>query len=152
VEKVQPAATKPSTATTSVATPTPAAPKEPKPEAKPESQPAPKAPKTPEPVAAAPEGKQVDDVGGEFDRAAAVAALGAAASAASGCRKEGDPTGVATVHVTFSNAGRATRAVVEGPPFAGTATGGCIAEMLRKAKVPPFGGDRVTVTKRVVIQ
>jgi hypothetical protein len=154
VEKAQPAAgTKPNNATTEVATSTPAAPKEPKPEAKPGSQPAPKEPKKPEPVAAAvPEGKQVDDVGGEFDREAAVAALSSAASAASGCRKEGDPSGVAIVHVTFSNAGRATRAVVEGPPFAGTATGGCIAEMLRKAKVPPFGGDRVTVTKRVVIQ
>jgi hypothetical protein len=113
---------------------------------------APKEPKKPEPVAAATEQKQVDDVGGEFDRAAAAAALGAAAGAASGCRKEGDPTGVAVVHVTFSNAGRATRALVEGPPFAGTATGGCIAEALRKVKVPPFGGDRVTVTKRVVIQ
>jgi hypothetical protein len=146
------ASAKPSTATTHVVTPatpspaaaTPATPKEPKPEAtaaKPEG-------KKPTP----PEQPQVDDVGGEFDKAAAGAALGAAASSAAGCRKEGDPTGVAVVHVTFSNAGRATRALVEGPPFAGTATGGCIADTLRRAKVPPFGGDRVTVTKRVVIQ
>jgi hypothetical protein len=92
------------------------------------------------------------DVDAEFDKGAASAALGSAAQQASSCRKPGDPTGVATVHVTFSNAGRATRAVVEGPPFAGTATGGCIADILRKAKVPPYGGDRVTVTKRVVIQ
>lgn len=90
--------------------------------------------------------------GGEFDKAAAATALGAAADQASGCRKDGDPSGVATVHVTFSNSGRATRATIEGPPFAGTPTGGCIAAALRGAKVPPFGGDRVTVTKRVVIR
>jgi hypothetical protein len=92
------------------------------------------------------------DMGGDFDRASAAAALGAAASSASGCRKEGDPTGLAVVHVTFTNSGKATRATIEGPPFAGTATGGCIAAAMRGAKVPPFGGDKVTVTKRVVIQ
>jgi hypothetical protein len=90
--------------------------------------------------------------GGEFDRDAAAAALSAAASQASSCRKEGDPSGVAVVRVTFSNAGRATRATLEGPPFAGTATGGCIAAAMRSAQVPPYGGDRVTVSKRVVIR
>jgi hypothetical protein len=100
---------------------------------------------------AAPEPKEVA-VGGDFDRAAAGTALTGAAQEASGCRKEGDPSGVAVVHVTFSNAGRATRAVIEGPPFAGTQTGGCIAATLRKATVPPYGGDRVTVTKKVVIR
>jgi len=101
------------------------------------------------PAAGAPE-KEVA-VGGEFDRAAAGTALAGAAQEASGCRKEGDPSGVALVRVTFSNAGRATRAVIEGPPFAGTQTGGCIAATLRKATVPPYGGDRVTVSKKVVI-
>jgi hypothetical protein len=99
---------------------------------------------------AAPEPKEVA-VGGEFDRAAAAAALTSAAQEASGCRKEGDPSGVAIVRVTFSNAGRATRAVIEGPPFAGTQTGGCIAATLRKATVPAYGGERVTVSKKVVI-
>jgi hypothetical protein len=103
------------------------------------------------PASPEPEPKQVD-MGGEFDKAAAGVALGAATTQASGCRKGGDPTGVAVVHVTFANSGRATRATIEGPPFAGTATGGCIAAALRGATVPPFGGDRVTVTKRVVIQ
>ena len=108
--------------------------------------------KKPEPAATSePEPKQVD-MGGDFDKSAASAALGAAASQAASCRKGGDPAGVATVHVTFSNSGHATRATIEGPPFAGTATGGCIAAALRSAKVPPFGGDRVTVTKHVVIE
>jgi hypothetical protein len=131
-------------------------PKEPKPaEASPApaKETAPKAETKPaeaKPAPAAAEPKEVA-VGGEFDKAAAGTALSSAAQEASGCRKEGDPSGVAIVHVTFSNAGRATRAVIEGPPFAGTQTGGCIAATLRKATVPPYGGDRVTVTKKVVI-
>ncbi len=86
-----------------------------------------------------------------FDRGAAVAALRTAAGAASSCRRGSDPSGTATVTVTFANSGRAINANVSGPPFAGTATGGCIAAAMRRARVPPFSGDRVTVSKRVVI-
>lgn len=87
-----------------------------------------------------------------FDTAAASAALKEAASNASSCRQGGDPSGVANVTVTFANSGRAINANVSGPPFAGTVTGGCIASKMRQAKVPPFGGDRITVRKQVVIQ
>ena len=90
--------------------------------------------------------------GAPFDRGAAVAALRTAAGAASSCRRGSDPSGTATVTVTFANSGRAINANVSGPPFAGTATGGCIAAAMRRARVPPFSGDRVTVSKRVVIQ
>jgi hypothetical protein len=90
--------------------------------------------------------------GAEFDRAAASAALSAAAGQASACRKEGDPTGSAAVVVTFAPSGRVTSANVNGPPFAGTATGGCIAAAMRRAKVPPFSGAHVTVGKTVVIR
>jgi predicted Zn finger-like uncharacterized protein len=89
---------------------------------------------------------------GPFDRAAAAAALTAGAAQASGCKKEGDPSGVASVVITFAPSGRVTSANVSGPPFAGTPTGGCIANALRKAHVPPFEGDRVTVSKTIVIQ
>ena len=145
-----PVSPKPSNPTTTVAT---SAPAQPKPEStpKPAATPKPEASK-PETSKPAPVQPEVSDVGGDFDRSAASTALGAAAGVASSCRKAGDPTGVAVVHVTFANSGRATRALVEGPPFAGTATGGCIADALRNTKVPPYGGDRVTVTKRVVIQ
>jgi hypothetical protein len=88
---------------------------------------------------------------GPFDRAAAAQALSAQAAAASSCRKEGDPSGRALVTVTFATSGRAVRATVDGPPFAGTATGGCIASTMRRAKVPAFSGERVTVTKTVHI-
>jgi hypothetical protein len=89
---------------------------------------------------------------GPFDRAAAQAALTSAAAQASACRKDGDPSGIAAVVITFAPSGRVTSANVSGPPFAGTPTGSCIASALRKAKVPPFDGDRVTVSKTITIQ
>lgn len=87
-----------------------------------------------------------------FNTGAARSALTTAARNASSCRGPDDPSGVARVSVTFSPSGRAVRAVVQGPPFAGTKTGGCIAARLRAARVPPFQGDRVTVKKKVVVQ
>lgn len=87
-----------------------------------------------------------------FNKGAASAALSQAATHASSCRQPGDPSGTAQVEVTFSPSGRATRAIIGGPPFRGTATGSCIAQAMRAAQVPPFAGDLVTVQKRVVIQ
>jgi hypothetical protein len=89
--------------------------------------------------------------GGEFDKAAANAALTGAVGQAASCKKEGDPSGRAQVSVTFAPSGRVTIANVNGPPFAGTATGGCIAKAFRSASVAPFTGDAVTVSKTVNI-
>lgn len=135
---------------------------EPKPQApsstKPVEEPAtkPKAEAPPEPVAPGPKEEPKPAVpsepAGPFDRAAAAAALTSAASAASTCRKDGDPSGTASVVITFAPSGRVTSANIGGPPFAGTPTGGCIAAALRKARVPPFEGDRVTVSKTIVVQ
>jgi hypothetical protein len=86
-----------------------------------------------------------------FDKGAAEAAVSSAASAASACRQEGDPSGTTTVTVTFAPSGRATTATVNGPPFAGTKTGGCIASAMRRAHVPAFSGSPVTVSKTIVI-
>jgi len=105
-----------------------------------------------EPKERAPEPAVPSGPVGDFDPAAAAAALTSGAGQASSCRKEGDPSGVATVVITFAPSGRVTSANVSGPPFAGTATGGCIAAVLRKARVPAFEGDRVTVSKTIVIQ
>jgi predicted Zn finger-like uncharacterized protein len=82
-----------------------------------------------------------------FSKASAISALGAAASSAGGCKKPGGPTGVGKVQVTFAPSGRVTSATVMGPPFAGTAVGGCVAGAFRRAKVPAFGGSPVTVSK-----
>lgn len=86
-----------------------------------------------------------------FNRDAAVAALNSAVSQASGCRQPGDPSGTARVVITFAPSGRVTSANLSGPPFAGTRTGGCIASTMRRARVPPFSGSHVTVSKSVVI-
>jgi hypothetical protein len=107
-------------------------------------------PKTDKPLEAAP--TTPAEPAGPFDRAAAAAALTAGAAQASACRKEGDPSGVASVVITFAPSGRVTSATIGGPPFAGTPTGGCIAAALRKARVPPFEGERVTVSKTIVVQ
>ncbi len=90
--------------------------------------------------------------GTDFDRSAAVSALKSAAAQASSCRKDGDPSGTATLTITFAESGRVTTATIQGPPFAGTATGGCIASTMRHVQIPAFDGDRVTVTKLVVIE
>lgn len=100
------------------------------------------------PPAAAPPAVQ----GPAFDVGAARAALASAAGQASSCRRGADPSGTATVTVTFSPSGRVTSANISGPPFAGTPTGGCIASAMRRAVVPPFAGDHKTVSKRVVIR
>lgn len=89
---------------------------------------------------------------GAFDKSAAVAALQVATAQASGCRKPGDPSGMARVVVTFAPSGRVTSATISGPPFSGTQTGGCIASQFRSARVPAFEGALVTVTRSVVIQ
>ncbi|HWA72472.1 MAG TPA: zinc-ribbon domain-containing protein [Polyangiaceae bacterium] len=82
-----------------------------------------------------------------FSKASAVSALGAAAGSAGSCKKLGGPTGPGKVTVTFANSGRVTTANVTGAPYAGTSVGGCVASLFRKAKVPPFSGSPVTVSK-----
>jgi predicted Zn finger-like uncharacterized protein len=82
-----------------------------------------------------------------FSKASAISALGGAAGSAGGCKKAGGPTGVGKVQVTFAPSGRVTSATVMGPPFAGTAVGGCVASAFRRAKVPAFSGNPVTVSK-----
>jgi hypothetical protein len=94
-----------------------------------------------EPKAAAPASDQ------PFSKAAAVSALSAAAGSAGSCKKLGGPTGSGRVQVTFAPSGRVTTANVEGAPFAGTSVGGCVASLFRKAHIPPFSGNAVTVSK-----
>ena len=86
-----------------------------------------------------------------FDKNAAVAALGAAAASAGSCKTPDGPIGSGKVSVTFAPSGRATATNVAGE-LAGTEVGGCVARLFRSAKVPPFSGDPVTVTKSFSIQ
>ena len=85
----------------------------------------------------------------EFDREAAGNALSAAAGAAAACRTD-QSAGASTVpvSVTFAPSGRVTTANVAGP-YAGTATGSCIAQAFKGARIPAFGGGPVSVRKTV---
>jgi predicted Zn finger-like uncharacterized protein len=103
------------------------------------------APAAPAPAAPAAGGS------GDFDRAAALSALSAAATAAQACKKPDGPTGSGRIAVTFANNGTATTANVEGPPFAGTPVGGCVAARFRSVHIPPFGGSVITVRKTFII-
>ncbi len=87
-----------------------------------------------------------------FSPAAAAQAIETAANQASQCRRAGDPSGLARITVTFASSGRVTRALVSGPPFAGTETGSCIAATFRRTQVAPFSGKRVTLRKTVTIR
>ena len=89
--------------------------------------------------------------GAAFDKNAAVAALGAAAASAGSCKQADGPTGSGKVSVTFAPSGRATATSVAGE-LAGTEVGGCVARLFRSAKVPPFTGDPVTVSKSFSVQ
>ncbi|HYQ14673.1 MAG TPA: GYF domain-containing protein [Polyangiaceae bacterium] len=109
---------------------------------------APDAPAAAAPAAAAP---AATPEAAAFDKNAAVAALGAAAASAGSCKKPDGPTGSGKVSVTFAPSGRATATSVAGD-LAGTEVGGCVARIFRAAKVPPFSGDPVTVSKSFTIQ
>jgi hypothetical protein len=116
----------------------------------------PKAKAAQEPKAAAekptPSAAPASGAGKSFDRGAALAALSQAASQSGGCKKPGDPSGVAKVNVTFAPSGKATSAQINGPPFAGTSTGSCLAKLFRSVTVPPFEGDPVSASKTVNIR
>ena len=88
---------------------------------------------------------------GSFNKQAAIAALGAAAAQAAACKKPDGPTGTGRATVTFATSGRVTSANVSGGGFGGTAVGGCVASIFRRASVPPFSGGTVTVSKSFTI-
>jgi predicted Zn finger-like uncharacterized protein len=85
--------------------------------------------------------------GGPFSVSAAQVALTQAAANAGSCGKPGGPTGSGKAQVTFAPSGRVTSANVATPPFAGTPVGGCVAGVFRRARVPAFSGEPVTVSK-----
>jgi hypothetical protein len=84
---------------------------------------------------------------GPFDRGAAYGALGSVDLQS--CKKgDGAPS---HVKITFAPNGRVTNAVVDAPPFAGTAVGNCVSAKFRGAHIPPFLGPAVTLGKSFTI-
>jgi hypothetical protein len=86
-----------------------------------------------------------------FDRAAASANLGAIAATVQSCKKPDGPTGSGHVTLTYSPDGTVQSAVVDQPPFAGTAVGGCVAGKFRGSHIPAFSGGPLNVGKTFVI-
>lgn len=85
-----------------------------------------------------------------FSRAAAVQTLDRAIDAAQECRMDGGPIGPSHARITFAPTGEVTDVELEAP-YAGTSVGECIEKKFRRAAVPDFDGDAVTVGKTFTI-
>jgi hypothetical protein len=83
-----------------------------------------------------------------FDRPAAARALGISVAS---CKRGDGPTGTGHVKVTFLPSGAASAVEVEAP-YAGTATGACVAQRYRGATVPAFAGGPLSVGKTFAIE
>jgi eukaryotic-like serine/threonine-protein kinase len=81
-----------------------------------------------------------------LNRSSALTALSKAANSAASCQREGGPTGTGTASITFSPDGPVSSVSVSAP-FAGTPVGTCIQTVFRGARVPPFSGSAVTLSK-----
>jgi hypothetical protein len=78
---------------------------------------------------------------GEFNVAAAKAALGSAASAAAGCRGDTVQSGTGRADVTFAPSGKVTGVSLSGP-----------LSIFRGATVPPFSGGPMTAQKKFTVK
>jgi hypothetical protein len=85
-----------------------------------------------------------------FSREAAATALSSVDVAK--CKLKKGPTGEGHVIVTFASTGNAQGAVLDQGPFGGTKAEKCIVKEYRRAKVPAFKGDPVSVGKKFKIE
>ena len=97
------------------------------------------------------EAPKADAGAAPFNKSAAISALSSAAANAAGCKVPGGPTGSGKAIVTFAPSGRVTSANVSGGKFGGSSVGGCVASRFRGARVPPFSGSPVTVSKSFTV-
>lgn len=86
-----------------------------------------------------------------FSRDAAAQTLGDIASKLASCRRPDGPTGVGKVRVVFEPTGIVSAVELVDGPFQGTATGGCILQRFRSARVPPFAGSAVPANKTILV-
>jgi hypothetical protein len=93
----------------------------------------------------APEPPKTEEASAEFDRQAAVSAI--TEINLQKCRATNAAKGEGHVTITFTPAGVAENALVDKGPWVGTPVAKCMAKEFKKAKVPAFKGDAVTVGK-----
>jgi hypothetical protein len=105
-------------------------------------------PTPPEPAVEPPPAEKAPppDQRAPLNRAAALTALSAAATSAASCKRPGGPTGTGTVSVTFSPEGPVASVNVSAP-FGGTPVCNCVQTVFRNARVAPFSGSSVTLSK-----
>lgn len=86
-----------------------------------------------------------------FSKEAAASALSSVDL--SKCKTKNGPTGEGHVTVTFApKSGSAKTAVVDDGPLVGTKAEKCIAREYKRAKVPAFKGDPVSVGKKFKLE
>jgi hypothetical protein len=85
-----------------------------------------------------------------FDVAEAKARLAEIAGDAPFCKGDG-PGGQGRVTIVFAPTGEPQSVTISGAPFEGTAVGDCVVGLFKRARVPPFDGDPLTVTKAFAI-
>lgn len=95
--------------------------------------------------AAGAEPAKTEQAASSFDRAAAATALGEVSLQK--CRATNAERGDGHVTITFEAAGSVQNVVIDKGPWAGTPVGKCMVTQFKKAKVPAFKGDAVTVGK-----
>lgn len=88
---------------------------------------------------------KTEEVGPEFDKQAAVSAI--AEVNLQKCKATNAVKGEGHVTITFSPAGAAETVRIDKGPWIGTPVAKCMQREFKKAKVPSFKGDAVTVGK-----
>lgn len=103
---------------------------------------APKKKKKPAPVEPP---KTEEEVTADFDKTAAVTAI--TEVNLSKCKTTNAAKGEGHVLITFAPTGTAQTALVDKGPWVGTPVAKCMAKEFKKAKVPAFKGEAITVGK-----
>lgn len=80
-----------------------------------------------------------------FDKEAAASAISSVDLTK--CRATNAEKGEGHVMITFAPGGTASSAVIDKGPWVGTPVAKCLAGQFKKAKIPAFGGEPVTVGK-----
>ncbi len=86
-----------------------------------------------------------------FNRDAALAVLGIAASQAASCKRPGGPSGSGKALVTFEADGKVVVANIVSDEISGTPVARCLVSLFQRVKVAPFAGDRQTVSKTFTV-
>lgn len=81
----------------------------------------------------------------EFDRGAAASSI--AEISLQRCKATNAPRGEGHVQITFTASGAVDKVTIDKGPWVGTPVGKCMAKEFKKAKVPAFKGESITVGK-----